>query len=198
MKSTAPTRYIALLRAINVGGHTVKMGELGKLFEQIGFEDVETFIASGNVIFSSPEVDAGALEKKIERHLKAELGYEVATLIRSTIDIGQVAEYEPFPGEDVDGVTLYVAFLPSELSAEARDKIEALGTPTDEFHVYGRELYWLCRTRISDSKISGAMLEKVTGAPMTMRNVTTVRKLAARYPQQQARGQRSPPPDCGR
>lgn len=60
------TKYIAFLRAINVGGHNVKMDELKKYFESLGFSNVETFIASGNVIFEASAKDAAKLEKKIE------------------------------------------------------------------------------------------------------------------------------------
>ena len=76
-------RYVALLRAINVGGHVVKMEKLRALFDELAFKDVETVIASGNVLFSSGAPNAAALEEKIERHLKAALGYEVTTFIRT-------------------------------------------------------------------------------------------------------------------
>ena len=77
--SLKTTRFIALLRAINVGGHNVKMDRLRKLFESLGLSNVETFIASGNVIFDSLVESAETLEEKIERHLRESLGYEVAT-----------------------------------------------------------------------------------------------------------------------
>ena len=80
-------RYIALLRGINVGGHRVKMDRLRGLFEARGFEDVATFIASGNVIFSSDSVDAASLGRDIEEHLENELGYEVATFIRTPAEM---------------------------------------------------------------------------------------------------------------
>jgi uncharacterized protein (DUF1697 family) len=68
-------KYVAFLRAINVGGHTVKMDYLRHLFETLGLSNVETFIASGNVIFDSPSRNTKTLEKKIERHLLEKLGY---------------------------------------------------------------------------------------------------------------------------
>ena len=80
-------RYIAFLRAINVGGHTVKMDALRELFEALGFEQVETFIASGNVIFETTETDTAALERRIETHLQAALGYAVATFLRSDAEV---------------------------------------------------------------------------------------------------------------
>src|SRR5438045_4946943 len=105
------TRYIAFLRAINVGGHTVKMDSLRKLFEELEFANVETFIASGNVIFEAAAENAQALERQIEGHLKQSLGYNVATFIRSASELAAVAQYQPFP--DADGGTVYVAFLPA-------------------------------------------------------------------------------------
>jgi hypothetical protein len=76
-QATKKRRYIALLRGINVGGHTVKMDRLAKLFEEIGLKNVETFIASGNVIFESASNDADALERKVATHLERSLGYAV-------------------------------------------------------------------------------------------------------------------------
>lgn len=178
------TQYVAFLRAINVGGHTVKMDYLRKLFEQMDFVDVETFIASGNVIFSSPSSDTQALENMVEQHLKASLGYEVVTFIRSAAEVAKVAGWRPFAAEDiaVEGHSLYVGFLQREPSKEAREKLMSLRTDVDDFHINGRELYWLCRIRMSDSKFSGGLLEKTLGMPATLRNITTVRKLAAKYP----------------
>ncbi len=178
-------RYIALLRAINVGGHNVKMDYLRKLFEEMGFTEVETFIASGNVIFASPEVDSAKLEKQIERHLRKSLGYEVATFIRTTSEIAEVADHEPFPDEDISGsgYALYVVFMAKAPGEDVKRKLVALSNPVDEFHVHGRELYWLCRKRMSESTITGGVLEKGAGGMQgTNRNVTTVRKLAAKYP----------------
>jgi uncharacterized protein (DUF1697 family) len=181
---TPLVRYIALLRAINVGGHTVKMEKLRQLFGELEFAGIETFIASGNVIFEAPETDAPALERRIEGHLHSALGYAVATFLRTTADLAAVAAYQPFPPADIDAedTTLYIGFLPGPPSAAARTRLLALGTATDTFHVHKCELYWLCRTRLSDSSITGARLEKTLGLPTTLRNVSTVRKLAAKYP----------------
>jgi uncharacterized protein (DUF1697 family) len=172
-------KYVALLRAINVGGHVVKMDRLRALFEALGFASVETFIASGNVIFDSPSKSAKALERKIEAHLREALGYEVATFVRSTRELAEVARHAPFGGAE-EG-TLYVCFLREAPGPDAVAKVMALATPVDEFRVSGREVYWLCRTRISDSAVSGPALAKALGSESTMRNSTTVRRLAAKY-----------------
>ena len=177
-------RFIAFLRAINVGGHNVKMDRLRKLFESLGLSNVETFIASGNVIFDSSAKDAEALEKKIESHLQRSLGYDVATFIRSVSELADIAYYQPFTTSELDkeGNSLYIAFLPAPPSDEAQQKLGTFRTEVDDFHVHKREIYWLCRKKLSESAFSSALLEKTIGMPATMRNATTVKKLAAKYP----------------
>jgi uncharacterized protein (DUF1697 family) len=174
-------RHVAFLRAINVGGHTVKMDRLRALFESLGFGGVTTFIASGNVIFDSPAEDARALEERIERHLERALGYGVATFLRSTAELAAVAAYQPFAASEPIAArhALSIAFLKAPPSKAARRKLMGFRTPTDDLHIHGREVYWLCGTRTSESTFSGALLERTLGMPATMRNVTTVRKLGA-------------------
>ena len=175
------TRYIAFLRAINVGGHVVKMDTLRKLFEEIGLSHVETFIQSGNVIFDSSARKAATLESKIERQLEQALGYEVITFVRTLPELADVAQLDPFQGADtVPEATLYVAFLKEVPDKEARRKLLSLQTEYDDFHVHQREAYWLRRQR-EGSVFSGAFLEKALSAPATMRNLTTVRKIVAKY-----------------
>jgi len=165
-----------MLRAINVGGHVVKMARLRELFEALGVGDVGTVIASGNVLFSS-RASTKTLEPRIERHLREALGYEVATFLRSPEQLTAVTVHSPFP--DVPpvppGQALTVLFLKE---AAGRGALDALQTPTDHFTVRGREAYWWCEGRTSDSKVTVARLEKALGGPMTARNITTVRKLA--------------------
>ena len=172
-------RYFAFLRAINVGGRTVKMERLRREFEALGLTTVETFIASGNVIFESRATNEKLLRTKIERQLQHALGFEVATFLRSSAELTKIASHDPFR-EDT-GVSVFVAFLSDQPNAAATKNFIACRSETDEFHVHHREVYWLCRTRMSDSKFTGARLEKIVG-PATIRNLTTIKKLAAKYP----------------
>jgi uncharacterized protein (DUF1697 family) len=176
-------KYVAFLRAINVGGHTVKMDYLRTLFEGLGFTNVETFIASGNVIFDSPSKSAKGLERKIESYLQETLGYAVATFIRSSAELAAIAQYKPFDDSELNaaGNTLYIGFMANVPSDIAKANLRALATKVDDFHLDGREVYWLCRKSFSQSEISGALLAKTLGMPATLRNVTTVKKLAAKY-----------------
>jgi len=176
-------RYIAFLRAINVGGHTIKMDALRPLFEVLGFAGVETFIASGNVIFQTASKDRLALERRITTALKDALGYEVATFIRTDADVSAVAQYKPFPQPALDAAAaLNIAFLADAPDSASRQKLAALKTDIDDFHIHGREVYWLCRVKQSDSKFSNAVLEKTLGVPSTMRGASTIQKLTAKYP----------------
>jgi uncharacterized protein (DUF1697 family) len=172
-------RSVAFLRAINVGGRVVKMDRLRAIFEAAGFRNVETLIASGNVIFDTRAVNKESLETKIERALEKALGYEVATFVRSAAEVDAVARREPF-GERAEQDTLFVGFLKEQPAAPSGRKIADLSTATDRFLVHGREVYWL-RKKGSETIFSAALLEKALGLAMTMRNVTTVRKLAEKY-----------------
>lgn len=177
-------RYIAFLRALNVGGHnTVKMSFLRQLFEALGFSHVETFIASGNVVFESKSKNVQALEREIANRLRAALGYEVATFIRTDAELALVAAYEPFSQAELDGAAaLNIAFLAAGLDDRASQKLLALRTEIDDFHVHGREVYWLCRRKQSRSKISNAVLERAFGQQSTLRGANTIKKMAAKYP----------------
>ena len=175
-------RYVALLRAINVGGHIVKMDRLRALFEELGLSQVETFIASGNVLFNSPGKSGAALERKIEKHLRASLGYEVATFIRTPAEVQQAAAHEPFSAAVMARPYhgLYVSFLRDAPPAAARRAVEALSGANDDFHIHQRELYWLSRMPIGESKLAGPSIDRILGMPTTMRSITSLRKLAAR------------------
>lgn len=175
-------KLIAFLRAINVGGHNVTMEELRRNFESLSFKEVETFIASGNVIFSSPARDIRALEQKIETQLLRSLGYEVKTFLRTVSEVTAVAQYKPFQeAQRKAALALNVAFLAEPLGAAAEKALMAWKTEIDDFHVHGREVYWLCQAKQSDSKFSNTRFEKIVTARATWRNVNTVVRLAAKY-----------------
>ena len=177
-------RCVALLRAINVGGHTVKMDRLRTLFERLGFTGVETFIASGNVLFDIRGVDTRAAERKIEAGLQKAFGYEVRTFVRTESDVARIAVYAPFKPAQVKAAAAgayCVGFLEGPLKPDAVKAVMALKTADDEFHFNGRELYWLSKKRQGESLFSNALLEKTLKARSTFRGVNTVVKLAAKH-----------------
>ena len=183
-------RFIAFLRAINVGGRVVKMERLRLLFESLGLKRVETFIASGNVIFES-RGSAGLLEKKIEPLLQKELGYEVRTFIRSADELAEIAVYNPFGGAgELPHEALFIGFLAESPSQEAVATLVNASSETDQFHIKRRELYWLRRGESNESRFSGGKLEKMLGMATTLRNANTVRRIAANYPPRATRSGR--------
>lgn len=147
------------------------MEQLKRIFEEMGFSNVETFIASGNVIFDA----RNASEAKIEAALQKALGYEVRTFLRTPAQLASIAATRL----DADGCGLWVGFLGSKGDAS---KVSALATATDTFLIEGTELYWVCRLeRFSESTITGAMLEKALAQKATLRNINTIRRIAAKH-----------------
>jgi len=175
-------RRIAFLRAINVGGHVVTMAALRGHFEKLGLEQVETFINSGNVIFTTSAKNDAALERKIEAHLEKALGYEVKTFVRSEAEIAAIARYQPFEAARIAAApTLCVGLLAAPLDAAAQKLLMALRTDIDDFHVHGREMYWLCTRKQSESKFSNARFERALKLSATFRGLNTIARLAEKY-----------------
>jgi uncharacterized protein (DUF1697 family) len=176
-------RYIAFLRGINVGGHQVKMDDLRKSFEALDFDNVATFIASGNVIFEAGRTKPATLTARIERQLRDSLGYGVPTFLRTDAELARIADHEPFRGLDAADGSSYVAFLYKRPSAAAAKKVVAMSNETDHVVVHDRELYWHIRGRMADSTLGAPVFEKALGSvPATVRNLNTVQRLASKYP----------------
>ena len=154
-------KYVAFLRAINVGGRRVKMDELRGIFEDFGLGSVETFIASGNVIFDAGAEARGALVRRVEEHLAERLGYPVATFLRTPEEIAAIALAQPFsPSEMALAQAFSVGFLAEPLSAEGRRRLEEIRTDIDRFCAHGSEVYWLCEKKQSESKFSNVAFER--------------------------------------
>ena len=174
---------IAFLRGINLGKRRVKMERLAELFRALQFTEVATFIASGNVIFASRSADGARLERQIAAHLEAALGYAVDTFVRTRAAVAALATRRPFSAAEMDDPanTVTVGFLATALTAAQHRGLEACRSECDAFRVVGREFYWLCR-RIPthESKIWASKELKALKLPsLSMRNLTTVRRLAA-------------------
>ncbi len=176
-------RHFCFLRAINVGGHTVTMQALKKLFEDMGFSRVETFIASGNVIFETSKKDPRAVGKLIFERLRDALGYEVHAFVRTDEELKAIGDFKPFPATSMkNAVSYHIGFGDHQTTPEIGKKVASCSTDTDDIRSDRSEIYWVARTRFSDSKVSGASIERSLGSRATFRNVNTVKRLLARYP----------------
>jgi uncharacterized protein (DUF1697 family) len=142
---------------------------------------VETFIASGNVIFESASKDLAALETNIEKQLHMALGFEVKTFLRTPEEVAAIAKYQAFKKAAVESAGAYcVGFLATPLSNDQEKALMDLKTAMDDFHVHGREIYWLCKVKQSESKFSNALMERKLKTSATFRGVNTISKLAAK------------------
>ena len=172
-------KYVAFLRAINVGGHRIiKMSDLKETFQSLGLENVETFIQSGNVIFDSKTSSPASLEKKIEGQLEKALGYKVETFLRTMKEVAAIANNCPFSPKD--GETVHVVFLNEKPGTRMRQALISYKSNADDFIVKRREVFNLRRDR-DKSVFSNNFIEKVLGVPATSRNLTTIRKIAEKY-----------------
>jgi len=178
------SRWFAFLRGINVGGHVVKMDALRAILEALGFADVSTFIASGNVIFEAESGSAAELQRRIEAALAAELGYGVPVFLRSADDLRAIVTDCPFSAEELaSALVVYVVMLAEPVTDAERERVVALTSDQDILRVVGREVYWLCRGNMSESPIFiKGLLEKALGRPATTRNMKTIQRLIAKYP----------------
>lgn len=185
-------RFVALLRGINVGGNNmIKMTELKAAFERLGFENVVTYINSGNVAFdrksprvSSPHVSKGSLESEstlvseIEHAIKTDFGKQVPVMVREQEHIERVIAGNPFAGEFESHKEMHVLFMREEMPADKRDLLLAQQTPDERFAVIGREIYAHLRIGVADSLLGRGFIEKKLKIAITGRNWRTVQKLA--------------------
>ncbi len=175
-------RYVAFLRAVNVGGRIVKMDELRALFAAAGFTNVETFITSGNVIFDTGAKPGPALEAKIEAALKKALGYEVPTFVRSLAEVVTACERTPFRDRDVASAGAFlIGLLKPPIDAAAQKRLDALDRAEHSFKIIGHEVYWLCKVKQSETKLTPGKIEKALGGPTTMRSMVSIGKLSAKH-----------------
>jgi len=175
-------RYVAFLRGMNLGKRRIKNEELRAHFEAMGLEEVATFRASGNVIFTTPKREAeGKLATRVEAELDERLGYDVPVFLRSEKEIASIAAQNPFPAARLKKSKgkLQVSLLKRKPSAAAKRKVLALATDADLLAVEGRELYWLPSGGLLESDLDLKAIEKLLGAD-TRRTMGTIEEIARR------------------
>ena len=171
------TRYVALLRGVNVGGrNTVAMADLRALVESLGHTDVVTYINSGNVVFTSgtPELDQLQLAAAIESGLAQRLELEVAVIVRSSDEITEAVQANPFP--DADPSRLVLMFLAQAPARAAVDDVSSIESGRDQSRVIGTTLFLHCPDGLGRSKLWASVGDRI-GVVGTARNLRTVRRL---------------------
>jgi len=176
-------RYVAFLRGMNVGGRRIKNEELRRHFEGMDFEQVATFRASGNVIFSTSGREAeGKLAQRVEAELDERLGYDVPVFLRSIDEVAAIAAQEPFDRKRVEKSKgkLQVSLLAKKPMPATKKKVLALAGDEDLLALEGREVYWLPSGGLLESDLDLKAIASLLGTD-TRRTMGTIEQIAAKY-----------------
>ena len=172
--------YIALLRGINVSGQKkIKMADLRTHLSELGYGNLQTYIQSGNIVFSSAEEDAAVLEGQIHEKIKEKYGFEVPVLVLQPEDFTAVLDRNPMQEERHDRKRLYVTFLASEPVPEKKAKLSELDYSPEEYVLDGKVIYFFSPTGYGRAKMNNNFFEQKLKVKATTRNWNTVNKLLA-------------------
>ncbi|WP_116788048.1 DUF1697 domain-containing protein [Flavobacterium psychrotrophum] len=173
--------YLALFRAVNVSGHNViKMEHLRKLMETNGFNNVATYIQSGNVVFDMDETDKAKVGRAIEVLLYKEYGHDVFTFILDETDLEKAVDNNPYTKREPEpsGIKKYfVTFLSGEATTQGLDQMKKYNRSNDEFKAVGTTMYLKLAQSAADSKLSNSFIESKMGLKSTTRNWNTTLKM---------------------
>jgi uncharacterized protein (DUF1697 family) len=174
--------YAAFLRGMNVGGHRLSNAELRAYFVAMGFAEVATFRASGNVVFAGERRSPDAVAERIETELAERLGYAVPTFVRTAAEVRAIAAASPFAPERLRSSSgkLQVGLLAATPAKQTQTEALALAGEQDALAFDGREVYWLPSGGVLDSALDMAMLARLLGA-MTLRTKGTIEQIAAKH-----------------
>ncbi|HEY8562135.1 MAG TPA: DUF1697 domain-containing protein [Pyrinomonadaceae bacterium] len=170
-------KYAAFLRGINVGGRTsVKMENLRAVVAGLGFENVKTYIQSGNVVFETNETDDRKLAELLEAAIEKEF-FKTPVMVRALGEIEKIVENNPFAGEQFEDKLFHVVFLREKLSDEKAEMLLAQNRDEERFFVRGREVYCLLKSGVADSLLGKKYIDNKLKTPATARNWRTIRKI---------------------
>lgn len=176
-------KYLALLRGINVSGHNmIKMDALKKMLENMGFQNVETYIQSGNVFFDSEEENAASVGFKIKQEISKVFGYDVPVIMVSKTDFELCFKNNPFLKEqECDIKKLYVAFISKELTTAAINDLKTSNFKPDEAAIDSNRIYIKYAIGAGKTNLDQKYIEKKLNVVATIRNWNTVTKLLEMY-----------------
>ena len=167
--------FVALVRGINVGGKRLLMKDLTHLCASLGFENVRTYLQSGNAVFESRDSDPAKIAEAVHKKLKSELALDVTVLVRDASEIGRVIARNPFAERDPS--KLHVTFLSARPTNIPKSEIDLTKEAKEEYSIPGREVYLFLPNGYGGSKLSNTFFEKVLKVSATTRNWRTVTAL---------------------
>jgi uncharacterized protein (DUF1697 family) len=172
------TRHIALLRGINVGGHKkVPMADLRRVLEDAGFEDVKTYVQSGNVALTAKEKSPGKVKRAVEKAIEEAFGFDVAVVVRSRDEIAALVEDDPLGDLATDPKFRIVVFLAEKLDRTRLADVDADEFAPEAFALRDYEIVMWAPDGQRDSRLVKTLTERRTGVVGTARNWRTVEKL---------------------
>ncbi len=171
--------YIAMLRGVNVTGHnSIKMEQLRGLCNRLGFQKVETYVQSGNIVFQAKIENPAVLSKRIGRSILHSFGFETPVIVRTSTEMENVVANNPFLKEkDIDSSKLHVTFLSAAAQKSSLKRLEDLATGQDRFYPASREIYLYCPGGYGRTKLSNNAIEKALSVTATTRNWRTTSTL---------------------
>ena len=169
--------YIALLRGINVGGkNNLPMKEFVSILEELGCQNVKTYIQSGNVVFKMKEKNISGLSARLSAEIKQRRGFAPSILLLSLTELEKVVANNPFPEVQDDPQALHIGFLAAEPKKPDLEKLESLREKSERFQLIDSAFYLHAPNGIGRSRLA-ASTERLLGVPMTDRNWRTVSKI---------------------
>lgn len=170
--------YISILRGINVGGHRkIKMADLRKMYEELGFINVKSYIQSGNVIFQSSPIKISILEKKLEEAVLENFGFEAPVILRKKHEWEKVLVENPFLKNDDTTENLFVSFLSDTPKPDLLKKLEERETENDQIKVLDKNAYLKILGPYHKTPLSNQYLEKTLQVKATTRNWKGILKI---------------------
>jgi uncharacterized protein (DUF1697 family) len=168
-----------MLRGINVGGHKrIKMDNLRALFEALGFEQVKTYIQSGNVVFKTKKTSTSVLSRRIEEKILSDFGFSVSVISRSSGEMAGAIESNPFLKErEIDQEKLHVMFLSEAPAPAALKKLSDLTATPNRCLAFDREIYFYLPNGVSQSVLMKSPVDRILAVVTTTRNWRTVNSL---------------------
>lgn len=171
-------KFIALLRGINVSGQRlIKMSDLKILFEKVGFKGVETYLQSGNVIFTSKETSTEKLSLKISSAIKKQFGFDVQLIVVTLEEIEQVVKKNPFIKKKKEAEKLYVVFLSEKPLIENMDKLNSIDYAPEEYIIDEKYIYLFVPNGYGKAKLNNNLFENKLKVFGTTRNLNTIKAL---------------------
>ncbi|HEV2888631.1 MAG TPA: DUF1697 domain-containing protein [Jatrophihabitans sp.] len=171
------TTYAALLRGVNVGGNKLRMTDLQALLEDLGGQQVRTYLQSGNTVFEHAGAEPAKLARAIGQGL-AELGVSSQVLLRTGQELAKVLAGNPFLQHESDPVKLHVTFLADSPAPERVERLQVPAGETATFHLGNKEVYLHCPDGYGRTKLTNSFIESRLGTVATTRNWRTVTALA--------------------